>query len=137
MKSLVWSLVLVAAMSGCWSIRGNVIQGPGEELREKFNEVVEGMDQQDVISIMGQPTQIEENILIYKYDDPWNEALIRFVLDADKIVIGKHYETAEDLSKKGPAERKVEGAEGEKDKEAYPGAALPRFRDLRNRRARN
>jgi len=124
---------LCVALSGCyWVIE------PGEHLRAKFDEVVEGMGEDEVIDIMGRPSYTEETEMVYLYDYPGSQVRIRFVLDAEKIVTGKHYETAEELREKTPEEiegEKIEEGEA-KEKDAYPGGPLPRFHSDRKRRSR-
>jgi hypothetical protein len=97
------------------------------------------MDRQEVEKIMGRPTQVEENVMIYKYDYPHRQVLLRFVLDEDDFLIEKHLETADELARKTPEqfEEDMPQAEEETEEGDYPGGPLPRFRDWRNRRLRN
>ena len=115
-------LLGMVVAAGCWYQR--------PDLEEMFEEIEVGMEKDEVIEELGQPTAVLESEMFYLYDDPDKPVRFRFVLDEKALVIEKYYETKEELAKRAEEVKgeipPVEPLPGEEGR-TYPGGPLKRF----------
>jgi hypothetical protein len=122
-----WSLVVLAV--GCLGAAGCWYQRP--DLEARYEVILVGMDEYDVVEELGEPTAVIENEMFYLYDDPDDPVRFRFVLDENGVVITRYFERKSDLAKRAEEVKgefpPVELLPGDEEGRPYPGAPLPRF----------
>ncbi len=122
-----WSLVVLAV--GCLGAAGCWYQRP--DLEARYEVILVGMDEYDVVEELGEPTAVIENEMLYLYDDPDDPVRFRFVLDENGVVITRYFERKSDLAKRAEEVKgelpPVELLPGDEEGRPYPGAPLPRF----------
>lgn len=120
-----WLVVGSLLGTGCYYER--------PDFDEMYADVVTGMDEDDVVEVLGKPTVIIENEMMYLYDDPDEPVRMRFVLDEERIVIEKYMETKAELAKKAEETKgkypPLEPMPGEEER-TYPGGPLERFEKM-------
>lgn len=114
---------------GCLGAAGCWYQRP--DLEARYEVILVGMDEYDVVEELGEPTAVIENEMFYLYDDPDDPVRFRFVLDENGVVITRYFERKSDLAKRAEEVKgefpPVELLPGDEEGRPYPGAPLPRF----------
>ena len=119
---VVLALALASVTMGCWYQRPN--------LDKMFGETQVGMNKDDIIELIGQPTTMIENEMFYIYDDPTEPVRFRFVLNDKNVVTEKYFESKKELAKKAeetigqvPPTQKLP----DDTQRTYPGGPLDKF----------
>jgi hypothetical protein len=121
---IVLALLLAGlALTGCYYKRPDV--------EGMFAATSVGMTKDEVIEALKHPpTVVEDNQLLYLYDDPLNPVRLRYVLNEQDVVVEKYLETKQELAKKAQeqaaSEQPIKPLAGEETR-TYPGGPLPRF----------
>jgi hypothetical protein len=120
-----WLVAIVAVgalATGCWYQR--------PDLDKMFTQVSVGTSQEELVRILGQPSVVLGNEVLYNYDDPEKPARFRFVFNDNRIIVEKYFEPKLDLARTAAEQRAalppVERLPEEPGR-IYPGGPLPRF----------